>query len=100
MPPLPPRGTTTSTDPARLEARQVAQSVVESYLNAYDTHDPKAISRLFVADGVLLPPDGSPVVQGRDAIERSWESDCSVPFIFGYDLRSSRCGPANGLAGR
>ena len=23
------------------------------------------------------------------------ESDCSVPFIFGYDLRSSRCGPAN-----
>ena len=28
------------------------------------------------------------------------ESDCSVPFIVGYDLRSSRCGPANGLAGR
>jgi len=28
------------------------------------------------------------------------ESDCSVPFIFGDDLRSSRCGPANGLAGR
>jgi hypothetical protein len=28
------------------------------------------------------------------------ESDCSVLFIVGYDLRSSRCGPANGSAGQ
>jgi uncharacterized protein (TIGR02246 family) len=60
------------TDREHLEARQVAQSVVESYINAYDKHDPKAISMLFVPDGVFLPPNGSPVVQGRDAIERSW----------------------------
>ena len=62
----------TSPDPARLAARTVAQSVVESYVNAYDKHDPKAISMLFVPDGVLLPLNGSPVVQGREAIERSW----------------------------
>jgi ketosteroid isomerase-like protein len=35
-------------------------------------HDPKAISMLFVPDGVFLPPNGSPVMEGRDAIERSW----------------------------
>lgn len=56
----------------RLEASKVAQSVVESYISAYDKHDPKAISMLFVPDGVFLPPNGSPVVQGREAIERSW----------------------------
>jgi uncharacterized protein (TIGR02246 family) len=53
-------------------ARKVAESVVESYIKAYDAHDPRAISMLFVPDGVFLPPNGSPVVQGRDAIERSW----------------------------
>jgi uncharacterized protein (TIGR02246 family) len=61
-----------STDRERLEASKVAQSVVESYVNAYDKHDPKAISMLFVPDGVFLPPNGSPIVQGREAIERSW----------------------------
>jgi uncharacterized protein (TIGR02246 family) len=62
----------TSTDRERVEASKVAQSVAESYMNAYDKHDPKAISMLFVPDGVFLPPNGSPVVEGRDAIERSW----------------------------
>jgi uncharacterized protein (TIGR02246 family) len=62
----------TSTDHERLEASKVAQSVVESYIKAYDQHDPKAISMLFVPDGVFLPPNGSPIMQGRDAIERSW----------------------------
>lgn len=63
---------TISTGREHLEASRVAQSVVESYVNAYDKHDPKAISMLFVPDGVFLPPNGSPIVQGRDAIERSW----------------------------
>jgi ketosteroid isomerase-like protein len=31
-----------------------------------------AESGLFVRDGVFLPSNGSPIVQGRDAIERSW----------------------------
>ena len=62
----------TSTDRERLEARQVTESVAKSYMAAYDKHDPKAISMLFVPDGVLLPPNGSPIVQGREAIERSW----------------------------
>jgi uncharacterized protein (TIGR02246 family) len=61
-----------STDREHHEARKVAQSVAESYMSAYDRHDPKAISMLFVPDGVFLPPNGSPVVQGRDGIERSW----------------------------
>jgi uncharacterized protein (TIGR02246 family) len=55
-----------------LEARQVAQSVAEAYMKAFARHDPKAISMLFVPNGVLLPPNGAPIVQGRDAIERSW----------------------------
>ena len=62
----------TSADRERFEAGKVAQSVIESYMNAYDKHDPKAISMLFVPDGVFLPPNGSPIVQGREAIERSW----------------------------
>jgi uncharacterized protein (TIGR02246 family) len=61
-----------STGREHLEASKVAQSVVESYVNAYDKHDPKAISMLFVPDGAFLPANGSPIVQGRDAIERSW----------------------------
>jgi uncharacterized protein (TIGR02246 family) len=65
-------GRSTSTDPQRLEASKVAQSVVDQYINAYNKHDPKAIAMLFVADGVFLPPNGSPIVQGRDEIERSW----------------------------
>jgi uncharacterized protein (TIGR02246 family) len=55
-----------------LDARKVAESVAQLYMNAYDKHDPKAISLLFVPDGVFLPPNGSPVVQGREAIEHSW----------------------------
>lgn len=55
-----------------LEARKMAQSVAELYMKAFARHDPKAIAMLFVPDGVFLPPNGSPVVQGRDAIERSW----------------------------
>ena len=62
----------TSTGGDHIEARKVAQSVVKSYVNAYDKHDPKAISMLFVPDGVFLPSNGSPIVKGRDAIERSW----------------------------
>ena len=62
----------TSTDRERLEASKVAESVAASYMDAYDKHDPKAISMLFVPDGVFLPPNGSPIVQGREAIERSW----------------------------
>jgi uncharacterized protein (TIGR02246 family) len=54
------------------EARETAQSVVNSFCDAYTKHDPKAISMLFVPNGVFLPPNGSPVVKGRDAIERYW----------------------------
>lgn len=62
----------TATDCGHVEACKVVQSVAESYMNAFDRHDPKAISMLFVPDGVFLPPNGSPVVQGREGIERSW----------------------------
>jgi uncharacterized protein (TIGR02246 family) len=50
----------------------VAESVVKSYVSAYDQHDPRAISMLIVPDGVLLPSNGAPIAQGREAIERSW----------------------------
>lgn len=60
-----------STDHERLEARQVAESVVKSYMRAYDTRDPKAISALFLPDAMVLGFDGA-VSQGREAIERSW----------------------------
>ncbi len=62
----------TPTGIEHFEAIKVAQSVVDSYISAYDKHDPKAISLLFVPDGVFLPPDGAPIVKGRDGIERSW----------------------------
>jgi uncharacterized protein (TIGR02246 family) len=61
-----------STSTERAEASKVAQSVAESYMTAFANHDPKAISMLFVPDGVFLPPNGASVVQGREAIERSW----------------------------
>jgi uncharacterized protein (TIGR02246 family) len=60
-----------STDHNRLEARQVAESVVKSFMAAYNTHDPKAISALFLPDAMLLGFDGM-LAQGREAIERSF----------------------------
>ena len=50
----------------------VVRSVVETYLAAFAKHDAKAIAMLFAPDGVFLPPDGTPLIKGRDAIERSW----------------------------
>ena len=50
-----------------------------------------------------LPSIGSAAARAAlfaDFLGTISESDCSVPFIFGDDLRSSRRGPANGLAGR
>jgi ketosteroid isomerase-like protein len=53
------------------EARQVAESVVKSFMAAYDTRDPKAISALFLPDTMLLGFNGA-VSQGREAIERTY----------------------------
>jgi hypothetical protein len=55
----------------RLQARQVAESVVKSFMAAYDTRDPKAISALFLPDAILLGFNGA-VSQGREAIERTY----------------------------
>ena len=48
----------------------MAQSV--SFVWPPSTADAKAISMLFVPDGVFLPPDGGPITQGREALERHW----------------------------
>lgn len=40
------------------EARQVAESVVKSFMAGYNAHDPKAISALFLPDAMLLGIDG------------------------------------------
>jgi uncharacterized protein (TIGR02246 family) len=55
----------------RVEARRVAESVVKSFMAAYDTRDPKAISALFLPDAMLLGFNGA-VSQGREAIERTY----------------------------
>lgn len=55
----------------RLEARQVAELVVKSFMAAYNAHDAKAISALFLPDAMLLGIDGK-VTQGREAIERTY----------------------------
>jgi uncharacterized protein (TIGR02246 family) len=54
------------------EAVKTVQMVAAAYQDAFAKHDAKAIAALFVPDGVLLPPNGAPIVQGRDAIEQSW----------------------------
>jgi uncharacterized protein (TIGR02246 family) len=55
----------------RLDPRQVAESVVKSFIAAYNAHDAKAISTLFLPDAMLLGIDGK-VTQGREAIERTY----------------------------
>ena len=54
------------------QALKVAESVSDSYVAAFNKHDAPGISMLFVSDGVFLPPDGGPVVQGHEALERHW----------------------------
>jgi uncharacterized protein (TIGR02246 family) len=55
----------------RLEVRQVAESVVKSFMAAYNAHDAKAISTLFLPDAMFLGIDGK-VTQGREAIESTY----------------------------
>ena len=69
VPIAPPAPLPSATAGSRQEARQVANSVVNSFMAAYNTHDPKAISALFLPDAMLLGFDGT-VTQGREAIER------------------------------
>jgi uncharacterized protein (TIGR02246 family) len=54
------------------EARKVVESGCQAWMNTYVKHDAKAIAALFIDDAVFLPPDGSPMVQGRDALETQW----------------------------
>lgn len=49
----------------------MAEAVVKSFMAAYDTRDPKAVSALFLPDAMLLGFNGA-VSQGRDAIERAY----------------------------
>jgi uncharacterized protein (TIGR02246 family) len=53
------------------QAIKVAESVVKSFMAAYDTRDPKAVSALFLPNAMMLSANGA-VSQGREAIERSY----------------------------
>ena len=48
----------------------MTQVASDAWERTFDKHDAKAIAMLFVPDGVFLPPDGGPIVQGREALER------------------------------
>jgi uncharacterized protein (TIGR02246 family) len=54
------------------EARKVVEDGCQAWMTTYMKHDAKAIAALFLEDAVFLPPDGSPLVQGRDALEGHW----------------------------
>jgi uncharacterized protein (TIGR02246 family) len=54
------------------EARKVVENGCRAWMDTYIKHDARAITALFTDDGVFLPPDGSPMVQGRDALEGRW----------------------------
>jgi uncharacterized protein (TIGR02246 family) len=54
------------------EARKVVENGCRAWMDTYIKHDARAIAALFTDDGVFLPPDGSPMVQGRDALEGRW----------------------------
>jgi uncharacterized protein (TIGR02246 family) len=53
------------------QAIKVADSVVKSFMAAYDTRDPKAVAALFLPNAMMLSANGA-VSQGREAIERSY----------------------------
>jgi uncharacterized protein (TIGR02246 family) len=55
----------------RFEARQVAESIVKSFMATYDARDPKAVSALFLPNAMLLGFNGA-VSRGRGAIERTY----------------------------
>jgi uncharacterized protein (TIGR02246 family) len=54
------------------EAKKIAEDGAKAWMSTYAKHDAKAIAAMFLEDGAFLPPNGSPMVQGRDAIERQW----------------------------
>jgi uncharacterized protein (TIGR02246 family) len=54
------------------DASKVTHDVIERYIRAYDSHDPSAIAKLFVPDGVFLPPNGAPIAQGQEALEKAF----------------------------
>jgi uncharacterized protein (TIGR02246 family) len=53
------------------QAIKVADSVVKSFMAAYDTRDPKAVAALFLPNAMTLSANGA-VSQGREAIERNY----------------------------
>ena len=64
-------GPAVAQTPSREQAIKVAESVVKSFMAAYDTRDPKAVSALFLPNAIVLDATGT-VSLGREAIERSF----------------------------
>jgi uncharacterized protein (TIGR02246 family) len=54
------------------EARKTAEEGAAGWMSTYQQHDAKAIAAFFLPDAVFMPPDGSPMVKGREALERQW----------------------------
>jgi ketosteroid isomerase-like protein len=48
--------------------------VLTDYENAWSRRNPRALAQLFVEDGLVLSP-GSPMIRGREAIERFYAGD-------------------------
>jgi uncharacterized protein (TIGR02246 family) len=55
-----------------MDARQAAESLVQSFMTAYNSHNLKGVSALFTPDAVLLGIDGK-VSRGRDEIEHAYD---------------------------
>ena len=53
---------------------KAVRKVVETFVNAYNAHDAKAVAALFTADGTLVD-EANQVTKGREAIEKAFAED-------------------------
>ena len=84
--------------PARPNASEDPEALVEKYLDAFNLQDPVALSGLYAKNGLVLPPTGAPVL-GRDAIQKYWTSSGRRGLTLDI-LRKDVCGDAGFFVGR
>lgn len=56
-----------------IEEETLIKKRTEAYAEAYNRHDPKAIASFWAEDGEITNPESGDLIQGRAAIEKSFE---------------------------
>src|SRR6266852_3888446 len=75
-----------------------AETLVEKYLETFNSRDLVALGALYADDGLVVPPSSLPV-RGRDAIKNYWTNSTRRGLTFEI-LQKNVCGDAGFFVGK